>query len=385
MPSFKTAPSQRVILIGVAAAAIGAYVMWRMGDQAPEEVAEPPTVSVTAAPAALKDVPVFARGLGTVQAFNTVNVKSRVDGQITKVFFTEGQEVKAGDPLFEIDPRPFQATLDRASAAKQRDEAQLEGAQRDLDRYGKLLPRGWQTRQSYEDQQATVGQLRGSVKADQAQIDMARLNMEYATVRSPLSGRTGARLVDIGNFIQVSQGTPLVIVTQMQPIFLTFTITQDVLERVRQGQAKAQLKVMAYSNDDRNMLAEGALTLIDNQVDASTGTVVMKASFPNADERLWPGQLVSARVILATREDALTVPAEAVLEGATGHYVYTVKPDHTVEHRDVEVAQTEGGLAVIEKGLSAGESVVVDGTTRLTDGIRIKLGRGSEERQARSQ
>jgi multidrug efflux system membrane fusion protein len=365
--------------------AIGAYVVWRMGDRPPEEIGVLPAVSISAAPAALKDVPVFARGLGTVQAFNTVNVKSRVDGQITKVFFTEGQEVKAGDPLFEIDPRPFQATLDRASAAKERDEAQLEGAQRDLDRYGKLLPRGWQTRQSYEDQEATVGQLRGSIKADQAQIDMAQLNMEYATVRSPLSGRTGARLVDIGNFIQVAQGTPLVTITQMQPIFVNFTVTQDVLERVRQGHAKAPLKVMAFSNDDRNMLAEGTLTLIDNQVDASTGTVVMKANFPNTDERLWPGELVSARVILATREDVLTVPAEAVLEGASGHYVYTVKPDQTVEHRPVEVAQTEGGLVVIEKGLSAGESVVVDGQTRLTDGSRIKLGRGKEEKQARSQ
>src|SRR5579864_6921558 len=191
MPFARIQSSHRVILIGVTALAIGAFVVWRMGERPPEQIDEQPAVSVGAAAAALKDVPVFARGLGTVQAFNTVNVRSRVDGQITKVFFTEGQEVKAGDPLFEIDPRPFQAVLDRATAAKQRDQAQLEGAQRDLERYGKLLPRGWQTRQSYEDQEATVGQLSASVKADQAQIDMAQLNMEYATVRAPLNGRTG--------------------------------------------------------------------------------------------------------------------------------------------------------------------------------------------------
>jgi len=302
-----------------------------------------------------------------------VRISTRVDGQITKVFFTEGQEVKAGDPLFEIDPRPFRAALDQAEAAKERDVAQLKGAQLDLERYGKLVPSGWQSRQSYEDQQATVGQLQGAIKADQAQIDTAKLNLEYATVASPLDGRTGARLVDIGNFVQASQGTALVMITQIKPIFVNFTVPQDILDRVRQAQNSHPLKVFAYTNNDKTKLAEGTLSLINNQVDASTGMVVVKATFDNADERLWPGELVSARVIMATQENAVTVPMDAVLEGSDGDYVYVIKSDNTVEHRDVVVALSEEGLAVIERGLAPGESVVIEGQGRLSNEAKIKV------------
>ena len=369
--------SQRLVLFALAALVLGAgYVVWRARPAAVGRPIGPPLVSVKAAVAERKNVPVYVRGLGTVQAFNTVRVSTRVDGQITKVFFTEGQEVKAGDPLFEIDPRPFRAALDQAEAAKERDVAQLKGAQLDLERYGKLVPSGWQSRQSYEDQQATVGQLQGAIKADQAQIDTAKLNLEYATVVSPLDGRTGARLVDIGNFVQASQGTALVMITQIKPIFVNFTVPQDILDRVRQAQNSQPLKVFAYTNNDKTRLAEGTLSLINNQVDASTGMVVVKATFDNADERLWPGELVSARVIMATQENAITVPMDAVLEGSDGDYVYVIKPDKTVEHRDVAVALSEEGLAVIERGLAPGESVVTEGQGRLSNEAKIKVNYG---------
>ena len=369
--------SQRLVLFALAVLVLGAgYVVWRARPAAVGRPIGPPLVSVKAAVAERKNVPVYVRGLGTVQAFNTVRVSTRVDGQITKVFFTEGQEVKAGDPLFEIDPRPFQAALDRAAAAKERDVAQLKGAQLDLERYGKLVPSGWQSRQSYEDQQATVGQLQGAIKADQAQIDTAKLNLEYATVVSPLDGRTGARLVDIGNFVQASQGTALVMITQIKPIFVNFTVPQDILDRVRQAQNSQPLKVFAYTNNDKTRLAEGTLSLINNQVDASTGMVVVKATFDNADERLWPGELVSARVIMATQENVITVPMDAVLEGSDGDYVYVIKPDKTVEHRDVAVALSEEGLAVIERGLASGEAVVTEGQGRLSNEAKIKVNYG---------
>jgi membrane fusion protein, multidrug efflux system len=366
--------SKRVVLFAVALLALGGgYVAWRGRAPVDARPIGPPSVSVKAAVVQRKAVPVYVRGLGTVQAFNTVRVASRVDGQITKVFFTEGQEVKAGDPLFEIDRRPFQAALDRAEAAKERDVAQLKGAQLDLERYAKLVPSGWQSRQSYEDQQATVGQLQGAINADQAQIDTAKLNLEYATVVSPLDGRTGARLVDLGNFVQAARGTALVMITQMKPIFVNFTVPQDILDRVRQAQNSRPLKVLAYTNDDKTKLAEGTLSLINNQVDTSTGMVVMKATFDNADERLWPGELVSARVILATQENVLTVPIDAVLEGSDGDYVYVIKPDNTVEHRDVVVALSEAGLAVIEHGLAAGDAVVTEGQGRLSSEAKIKI------------
>jgi len=366
--------SQRLVLFVLAVVVLGAgYGVWRTRPPAVGRPLGPPLVSVKAAIAERKNVPVYVRGLGTVQAFNTVRISTRVDGQITKVFFTEGQEVKAGDPLFEIDPRPFRAALDQAEAAKERDVAQLKGAQLDLERYGKLVPSGWQSRQSYEDQQATVGQLQGAIKADQAQIDTAKLNLEYATVASPLDGRTGARLVDIGNFVQASQGTALVMITQIKPIFVNFTVPQDILDRVRQAQNSHPLKVFAYTNNDKTKLAEGTLSLINNQVDASTGMVVVKATFDNADERLWPGELVSARVIMATQENAVTVPMDAVLEGSDGDYVYVIKSDNTVEHRDVVVALSEEGLAVIERGLAPGESVVIEGQGRLSNEAKIKV------------
>ncbi len=336
--------------------------------------APPPqaVIPVTPGTVTVKDVPVYVRGLGTVQAFNTVTIRSRVDGQITQVLFTEGQEVKANDPLFQIDPRPFQAVLEQAQANLQKDQAQLQGAQLDLARFAKLVEPGFQTRQSYDDQKATVGQVQGATKADQALIDSSQLNLDYANIRSPITGRTGARLVDIGNFVQSSAGTNLVTVTQMKPIFVTFTVPQDNLDQILRNQAQAALSVQAYASDDKTLLATGKLTLINNQVDTTTGTIQLKATFDNEDERLWPGAFINTHLVISTKKNALTVPAQTVMQGPNGAYAYTIKPDQTVERKEVGVALTQDGLAVIDKGLEANDSVVVDGQYRLTKGSKVK-------------
>jgi multidrug efflux system membrane fusion protein len=365
------------VVVVIAAAVVAGFSAWRIATrqvsaQAQNPAQAAPAIPVTPGVAEAKDMPVFVSGIGTVQAFNTVSIRSRVDGQITKVFFTEGQEVKAGEPLFQIDPRPFQAALDQAQAARDRDQAQLEGAQRNLDRYAKLVVPGYQTRQSYEDQQATVAQLKAGVKADEALIESAKLNLDYALVKAPIDGRTGQRIVDVGNFIQAGQNTNLVTITQLKPIFVGFTVPQESLDRIRQNQSTQPLDVVAYGQDDKTVLSQGKLTLIDNQVDVATGTIHLKGTFENADERLWPGEFVNARLILSVLKDAVTVPARTVMQGPNGPYLYVIKPDDTVEHRDLKVEATQDDLAVIAQGLSAGERVVVDGQYRLTNGARIQ-------------
>jgi membrane fusion protein, multidrug efflux system len=270
------------------------------------------------------------------------------------------------------DPRPFQAALEQAQATKTKDEAQLKGAQLDLERYQKLLPTGFQTRQQYDQQVATVDQLKGAIAADQAQIDSAQLNLQYTDIRSPIDGRTGARLVDLGNFVQAGQAMALVSITQIKPIYVSFTVPQENLVEIRTNQANAPLDVEAYASDDKTLLSRGKLTLIDNQVDTTTGTIRLKATFDNADEQLWPGEFVSARLIVSTRSDAIVVPAQTVMHGPQGSYIYVVKPDDTVARRTVQVAATQDNLAVVEKGLERGERVVIDGQYRLTDGAKIK-------------
>jgi multidrug efflux system membrane fusion protein len=352
-------------------------VIWRLssGTEAPNAAAQTPApgIPVTAGTVAAQNVPVFLQGIGTVQAYNMVAVKSRVDGQIVKVDFKEGQDVKAGDPLFQIDPRPFQAALEQAQAAKQKDEAQLTGAQLDLDRYEKLIGSGWQTRQSYDQQKAQVGQLQAAIKGDEAQINTAKLNLSYSDIRSPIDGRLGARLVDKGNLVHANDNTALVTISEVKPIFVSFTLPQETLDDVRENQNKAPLVVLAYNGDGTKQLAEGKLTMIDNAVDQATGTIRLKARFDNDEERLWPGAFVSARVILSVRKDVATVPSQTVQQGPNGHYAYVIKPDDTVERRAVDVASIQDGIAVITKGLSSGERVVVDGQYRLTNGARVKI------------
>lgn len=354
-----------------------ALVVWwhSFGGNGPRATAQTPAaaVPVTAGTVAAQDVPVYLQGIGTVQAYNMVTIKTRVDGQIVKVYFKEGQEVKEGEPLFEIDPRPYQAALEQAQAAQQKDEAQLAGAKLDLERYSKLLGTGYQTRQSYDQQTALVAQLQAAIRGDQAQIDNANLNLGYADIRSPIDGRLGARLVDKGNLVHANDNTALVTITELRPIFVSFTLPQDTLDGLRQQEQKAPLAVRAYSSDGSKLLSIGKLTLIDNSVDQTTGTIHLKARFDNEDERLWPGQFVSLRVILQTRPHVATVPAQTVQEGPNGNYAYIIKPDNTVERRNVDVAAVQDGIAVITKGLSPGERVVVDGQYRLTEGARVKI------------
>jgi len=352
-------------------------VIWRLssGTEAPNAAAQTPApgIPVTAGTVAAQNVPVFLQGIGTVQAYNMVAVKSRVDGQIVKVDFKEGQDIKAGDSLFQIDPRPFQAALEQAQAAKQKDEAQLTGAQLDLDRYEKLIGSGWQTRQSYDQQKAQVGQLQAAIKGDEAQINTAKLNLSYSDIRSPIDGRLGARLVDKGNLVHANDNTALVTISEVKPIFVSFTLPQETLDDIRENNNKAPLVVLAYNGDGTKQLAEGKLTMIDNAVDQATGTIRLKARFDNDEERLWPGAFVSARVILSVRKDVATVPSQTVQQGPNGHYAYVIKPDDTVERRAVDVASIQDGIAVITKGLAAGERVVVDGQYRLTNGARVKI------------
>ena len=350
--------------------------IWRLspGTEVPVAAAQTaaPGVPVTAGTVAAQDVPVFLNGIGTVQAYNMVAIKSRVDGQIVKVDFKEGQDVKEGEPLLQIDPRPFQAALEQAQANKQKDEAQLVGAQLDLDRYEKLIGSGWQTRQSYDQQKATVGQLQASIKGDEAQINTAKLNLSYSDIRSPIDGRLGAKLVDKGNLVHANDNAPLVTITEVKPIFVSFTLPQETLDDVRENHKGSPLVVYAYSGDGKKQLTEGKLTLIDNSIDQSTGTVHLKARFDNDDERLWPGQFVSLRVVLSTRRKVSTVPAQTVQNGPNGYYAYVIKPDDTVERRAVDIASIQDGIAVVTKGLSPGERIVVDGQYRLTEGVRVK-------------
>jgi multidrug efflux system membrane fusion protein len=331
-----------------------------------------PGIPVTPGTVEAADMPIFLAGIGSVQAYNTVTIKTRVDGQIIKVSFDEGQEVKAGDPLVQIDPRPYQAALEQAQANKAKDEAQLVSAQADLDRYSQLVGPGFQTKQSFDQQKATVAQLTAAIKGDQAQIDAAQVNVDYCNIRAPISGRLGVRLVDIGNIVHAADAGGLVSITQTKPIFVTFTLPQEHLHKIHEKQQGGDLKVQAYGADNVTLLSEGKLAVIDNSVDQTTGTIKLKGSFTNADERLWPGEFVDVRLILSTRKGAATVPQQTVQVGPNGYYAYVIKADNTVERRAVDVAAMQDGVAIINKGLEVGEKVVVDGQFRLTEGARVR-------------
>jgi membrane fusion protein, multidrug efflux system len=364
-----------VAAVMAAAAAAFAYVFEA---PAPATAAQKPRVAaavpVTPGTVRLADVPVFLNGIGTVQAFNTVTIKSRVDGQIVGVQFTEGQEVKAGAPLFRIDPRSYQAALDQAEAALEKDRAAFANAQLNLARDAQVLKSHLAiSQQQYDTDKATVAADKAQVDSDKAQVETARLNLGYTDIRAPISGRLGARLVDIGNLVHASDAGGLVTITQLQPIYVSFTLPQEHIDEIRDEQAKAPLAVDAYSSDGKRRLAIGKLSLIDNEINQATGTIHLKAAFANRDERLWPGEFVNVRMILKTRRGVATVPAETVQEGPNGHYAYVIRKDDTVERRAVEVAAVQDGIAVITKGLKPGERVVVDGQYRLTEGARVRL------------
>ena len=371
--------SRAITIAAIGLLVVGGWSAWHFGyypgaHKAGVTAQAAPQIPVTAETATARNVPVYVEGLGSVQAFNMVAIRPRVDGQITKVFFQEGHDVKAGDPLVQIDPRAFQAALEQAQATREKDDAQLQSAQLDLERASKLLNPGFQTRQGYDQQKATVAQLEATLKADQAQIDNAQLNLDYSLVRAPFDGRTGARQIDVGNLVQASQAANLVTIAQIKPIFVTFTVPAERLADIRKNQAQPALTVIAYAMDDTTVLAQGDLTLIDNQVDAATGTIRLKAQFDNVGEPLWPGEFVNARVVLSTRENAVTVTADAIMPGPTGSYVYVLSGDDSAPRRSADVAANQDGVAVISKGLQVGERVVTEGQYRLTEGAKVKVG-----------
>jgi multidrug efflux system membrane fusion protein len=335
-------------------------------------------VPVTAGTVTAADVPVFLQAIGAVQAYNMVTIKSRVDGQIVKVNFTEGQEVKAGDPLVQIDQRSYKAALDQAIANEEKDQANLANAQINYNRDAQIVKNNLAvSQQQFDLDKTTVAADQGAVDSDKAQVEAARVNLDYTTITAPIEGRLGARLIDIGNIVHAADPTGLVTIAQLKPIFVSFTVAQENAHKIRERQAEAPLEVVAYGDDATTVLAKGKLTLIDNMIDPATGTIHLKASFANEDERLWPGEFVNVRLILNTRKSAPTVPAQTVQNGASGQYVYIIKPDNTVERRDVEVAAVQDGVAIVTKGLAAGERVVVDGQYRLTNGARVKVEGGA--------
>ncbi|HEX4485948.1 MAG TPA: MdtA/MuxA family multidrug efflux RND transporter periplasmic adaptor subunit [Terriglobales bacterium] len=323
-------------------------------------------IPVTVATAKIEDMPVYLNGLGSVTAFNTVSVKSRIDGELTQVAFKEGQHVNKGDLLAIIDPRPYEVALSQAQAALFRDQAQLRDAKLNAQRFKDLLQNsGAVSQQQVDSQQATADQLEGTVRTDQAAIDNAKLQLSYCHITSPESGRVGLRLVDAGNMVHANDTNPLLVITKLQPISVIFTIPEDSLPNVSKHMKNGTLKVDAYSRDDQTKLASGTLLTIDNQIDQTTGTGKLKAVFNNEDNVLWPNQFVNVHMLIETRKNAIVIPAAAIQRGQQGTYVFTVKADKKVEVRPVTVSITQNNVSAISSGLQANEVVVTDGQDKL--------------------
>ena len=330
-------------------------------------------VPVSVAQATRQDVPIVVRGIGTVQALQSVLVRARVDGTIDKIAFTEGQDVKVGDLLANIDPRPYQATLDQATAKKLADMAMLGNAKRDLARYSDLARNDFASRQSVDTQAASVSQTAATAQADDAAIAAAKLNLDFTRITAPVDGRVGLRLVDQGNLVHASDSTGIVTINQVHPIAGLFTLPQDMFPTVQDSVRAAgatPLRVLAYGGDDTRQLGSGTLLTTDNAIDTTTGTIRLKATFPNADDRLWPGEFVNMHLQLGTARNAVTVPSTAVQHGVNGLYVYAVQ-NAVAKLVPVEIGQDDGQTAIVTKGLEGGETVVTGGQSRLTDGTRV--------------
>ena len=351
--------------------------------QAP--AAPPPPIGVVAASVQSHDVPIYLRGVGTVIAYNNVLVRSQITGQLVKISFQQGQQVKKGDVLAVIDPRPYQAELDQAIANRDRDQAHLENAKIDLNRYTDLAKQKSIAQQLADSQKAIVDQLVATIKSDEAIIESARVNLGYTNLTSPIDGVTGIRQIDIGNVIHPTDVNGLVDVTQIEPISLIFTLPEANFDPVQERLSRGPVTVFVDSQDGKQ-LDQGTLNLVDNQIIQTTGTIRLRAQFPNKKHLLWPGQLVNARLLLDTRHDGLTVPASVVLQGPQGPYAYVVNPDSSVAIRPIKVAQISEGQALIDSGLQANEQVVVDGQYKLQPGVHVTIlhGRAAEEAAAQS-
>ena len=370
-----TGPRHRRVLLG-AVAVLLVLTGWVWLSRKPATAALPSggplAVAVDTALATRRDVPVYLEGLGNVQAFYTAKITARVDGQLQRVGFVEGQLVKKGDLLAQIDPRPLQAALDQATGMQAKDAAQLESAKHDLERYTTLAPQNLISQQVLDTQHALVAQLQAQLQVDRGLIDNARTQLEYASITAPFAGRTGIRLVDPGNIVHATDTTGIVVVTQIQPISVMFTLPEDVVLQINQALAGGSVTVTALSRDDRTQLDSGTLALVDNEIDQTTGTVRLKATFPNEHNTLWPGQFVNVRVVLQSRHDVVTLPSAAVEHGPDGLFAYVVKADSTVEARPIKTVEDTEGITVVSDGLQSGESVVTSNQYRLQPGAKVR-------------
>jgi membrane fusion protein, multidrug efflux system len=373
-------------ILPIAALAVAGYFGWQRWHGPPTQAesaqksataSSRSAVPVTIAPVVRADFPVYLGGLGTVQGFNTVLVRTRIDGQIDKVAFKEGQSVKQGDLLVEIDPRPFQATLDQAKAKKAQDEANLANANLDLQRYTKLGE--FATRQQTDTQRSTVAQLTAQLAADDAAISNAQTQLDYTAVKSPISGVAGLRQVDIGNIVNASTQTGIVTIAQIEPIAVIFTAPEEQLPYINEAQAAQPLKVIALTTDGKKTLSDGALSVVNNQVDTSSGTIRLKAVFDNKNHALWPGQSVSTRLLVRTLKDATVVPDDAIQHGTNGLYAYVVNQDNKAELRKVRVSQSIDGRSVVDDGLAPGQQVITAGQYRVQPGTLVSTAVASSE------
>jgi membrane fusion protein, multidrug efflux system len=367
----------RIVLLAAAAAIMLAF-LWH-GHRGAANAADkekqgagPQGIPVETATAGRSDVPVYLEGLGTVQAFYTVTITARVDGELQKVGFVEGQKVNKGDLIGQIDPRPFKAALDQAIAVHAKDVAQLASAKADLDRYEILAPQNLASKQTLDAQHALVAQLQAQIQGDQANIDNARTQLGYTTITSPIQGLTGIRRVDPGNNVHAADTGGIVTVTQVQPIACIFTLPEEALPAVNGALQAGSVGVTAMSRDGRSELDRGTITLVDNQIDQTTGTIRVKATFPNPHNSLWPGEFINARVLIRTDRNVLTVPSTAIQRGPNGMFTYVVKSDSTVEARPLKVGDESAALTVITGGLKDGEEVVINNQYRLQPGARIR-------------
>jgi len=349
------------------------FVLIGFDNKSAKLLPKPQPLVVHAALATRRDVPQYLEGLGTVQALNTVTITPRIDGQLQGIAFKEGQTVKKGDLLAQIDPRPYQAVLESAVATQSKDQAQLDNAKRDLERYLILEPKNLASKQTLDTQRALVAQLDAQIKVDQASVDGAKTQLDYTTITSPIDGRTGIRLVDAGNIVHAADTTGIVVITQLQPISLIFTLPEDSLPQVSEAMAKGVVDITALSQNDKTTLDQGILLLIDNQINQTTGTIKLKATFPNENNTLWPGQFVNARLLLGVRQQALTIPASAAQRGPNGMFVYIVKDDSTVEVRPVRTSIETSDVLLVESGLDEAERVVTSNQYRLQPGSTVQV------------
>jgi membrane fusion protein, multidrug efflux system len=361
-------------LIRLLSCAAGAALLAAAGTATAQQAGQPPGIPVQAEAARRQDVPVTLRNVGTVQSYYSVLVRARVDGTLDRFFVQEGQDVKMGDKLAEIDPRPYAAALAQAQAKKAADDAMLVNARLDLSRYSNLARNDFASHQQVDTQNATVAQTQANIAGDEAAIAAAKLNLEFCTIVAPFDGRTGLRMVDPGNLIHATDATGIITVNQIQPIAVVFTLPQDDLPQVQAAMARGPVAVQAFASDDQTLLGQGKLLTFDNSIDTTTGTIRLKAEFANQSNKLWPGQFVNARVQVDLLRDAVTVPTVAVQRGPNGLFLYVIKPDGTVHMQPVQVRQDDGVVAaVVGDGVAPGTLAVTNGMSRLQEGSQVAV------------